>query len=50
MIKKVTNTVPWTCVINDRNGEDNVGKFYEKELQKTNKKELKNEKNNQEKR
>ena len=36
MIKKVENTVPWTCVINDLNGEEIVRTFYEKELQKTN--------------
>ena len=32
------NTVPWTYVINDLNGEEIIGTFYEKELQKTNKK------------
>ena len=36
MIKKVKNTVPWTYVINDLNGEEIIGIFYEKELQKTN--------------
>ena len=36
MIKKVKNTVPWTYVIKDLNGEENVGTFYEKELQKAN--------------
>ena len=35
MIKKVKKTVPWTYVINDRNGEEIVGTFYEKELQMT---------------
>ena len=44
MIKKVKNTVPWTYVINDLNGEEIVGTFYEKELQKTNQKELRIEK------
>ena len=29
-------TVPWTYVISDLNGEEIVGSFYEKELQKTN--------------
>ena len=38
VIKKVKNTVPWTHVINDLNGEEVVGTFYEKELQKTNQK------------
>ena len=36
VIKEVKNTVPWTYVINDLNGEEIIGTFYEKELQKTN--------------
>ena len=40
VIKKVKNSVPWTYVINDLNGEEIVGTFYEKELQKTNQKEF----------
>ena len=44
VIKKVKNTVPWTNVISDFNGEEIVGTFYEKELQKTNQKELRVEK------
>ena len=44
VIKKVKNTVPWTYVINDLNGEEIVGTFYENELQKINKKELRIEK------
>ena len=36
VIKKVKNTVPWTYVINDLNGDEIIGTFYEKELQKTN--------------
>ena len=36
VIKKVINTVPWTYVINDFNGEKNIKTFYEKKLQKTN--------------
>ena len=44
MIKEVKNTVPWTHVINDLNGEEIVGTFYEKELQETNKKEFRIEK------
>ena len=36
VIKKVKNIVPWTYVINDLNGEEITGTFYEKELQKTN--------------
>ena len=35
MIKKVKNTVPWTYVINDFNGEEITRTFYEKDLQKT---------------
>ena len=34
MIKKVKNTVPWTCVVSDLKGEKIVGTFYENELQK----------------
>ena len=30
---KIKNTVPWTYVINDLNGEKITGTFYEKELQ-----------------
>ena len=33
VIKKVKNTVPWTYVVNDVNGEEITGTFYEKELQ-----------------
>ena len=32
--------MPWTYVISDLNGEEIVGSFYEKELQKTNQKEF----------
>ena len=39
IIKKIKNTVPWTYVFNDLNGEELIGTFYENELQKTNKKE-----------
>ena len=44
MIKKILNTVPWTYVINDLNGEKITGTFYEKELQKINKLEFRIEK------
>ena len=44
VIKKVKNTVPWTYVINDLNGDEISGTFYEKELQKTNQQEFKTEK------
>ena len=35
VIKKVKNTVSWTYVIDGMNGDDIIGTFYEKELQKT---------------
>ena len=38
--KKVTKTVMCTYVIEDLNGEEIVGQFYKKELQKTNQKEF----------
>ena len=44
VIKKAKNTVPWTYVINDLNGEEITGTFYEKELQKTNEEEFRIEK------
>ena len=44
VIKKVKNTVLWTNVNNDLNGEEIVGTFYENELQKTNQKEFRIEK------
>ena len=44
IVKKIKNTVPWTYVISDLNGEEFVGNFYEKELQKTNQKEFRTEK------
>ena len=34
MIKKVEITEPWTYVIEDLNGEEVVGKFYEKVLRR----------------
>ena len=44
VIKKVKNTVPWTYVINDLNGKEIVGTFYQNELQKTDQKEFRIEK------
>ena len=44
MTTKVKNTVPWTYVIIDINGEKIVGTFYKKELQKPNPKEFRVEK------
>ena len=43
-INKVNNTVPWTNVINDLNGEEIIATLYEKELQKTNQKNLEQKK------
>ena len=44
VISEIKNTVPWTYVINDLNGEKIIEIFYEKELQKTNQKEFRIEK------
>ena len=45
MITKVKNNASWTYVISDYKGEEIVGTFYEKELQKkTNQKEFRIEK------
>ena len=44
VIKKVKNTVPWTYIINDFNGEEIIGTLYGKELQKTNQQEFRIEK------
>ena len=41
IVNKIKNTVPWTYTISDLNGEQIIGSFYEKELQKTNQKEFK---------
>ena len=44
VIKKVNYTVPWKYVINDLNGEEIIGTFHEKELQKTNQQKFRIEK------
>ena len=44
VVSKIKNTVPLKYVINDLNGEEIIGAFYEKELQKTNLKEFRKEK------
>ena len=44
VIKKIKNAVPWTYVINDLNGEEIIGTFYEKELQKVDQEEFRIEK------
>ena len=35
VVSKTKNTVPWTYVVSDLNGELITGSFYEKELEKT---------------
>ena len=44
LIKKVKNTVPWTYFISVLQGEEIVGTFYEKQLQKPNQEEFRIEK------
>ena len=34
VVNKIKNAVPWTYVINDLNGKEISGSFYEKEFQK----------------
>ena len=43
-IKEIKNTVPWTYVINDLNGEEITGTFYENELQRRNQQDFRIEK------
>ena len=42
-IKKVKNNLQWTYFICDHNREEIVGRFYEKEFQKTTEKEFRGE-------
>ena len=44
VVSKTKNTVPRAYVIHDLNGEEIIGTFYEKELQKTNQQEFRIEK------
>ena len=44
VIREIKTTVPWTYVINDFNGEEIIGTFYEKELQKIDQQEFRIEK------
>ena len=44
IIKKIKNIVPWAYVINDLNGKEIIGTFYENELQKTSQQEFRIEK------
>ena len=44
VVTKIKNTVPWTYVISDLNGEKIAGSFYEKELQETSQEKFRTEK------
>ena len=44
VVSKIKNTVPWTCVVSDLNGEEITGNFYEKELQRASQEKLRIEK------
>ena len=44
VVSKIKNTIPWTYVISDVNGEEITGRFYEKELRKTDQEKLRIEK------
>ena len=44
VIKKIKDTVPWTYIISDFNGEEIIGTFYENELQGANQQEFRIEK------
>ena len=44
VISKIKNTAPWTYVLNDLNGKQIIGTFYEKELQGTKQNEFRVEK------
>ena len=44
VVSKIKKTVPWTYVINYINGEEIIGTFYGKELQKTNQQKFRIEK------
>ena len=44
VVSKIRYTVPWKYVINDLNGEEITGTFYEEELQKTNQQDFRIEK------
>ena len=35
IVDKINNTVPWTYSLKDLNGENIIGSFYDRELQKT---------------
>ena len=50
IISEIKNTVPWTYVISDLNGEKIDGTFYEKRIVKNKSKEIQNRKDNLKKR
>ena len=35
IVNKINDTIPYTCNIKDLNGEEIIGSFYDRELQKT---------------
>ena len=43
-VKKNRNTISWTYIINDLNGQEIIERFYEKELQKIDQQEFRIEK------
>ena len=44
VVSKIKNTIPWTYIISDLNGEKIDGSFYEKELLKTSLEKIRTEK------
>ena len=46
VVSKIKDSVPWTHAVSELDGEPISGSFYEKELQKTNKKKTQNIKGN----
>ena len=44
VLSVIKNTVCWTYVVSDLNGEEIIGSFYEKELQKTSQEKIRIEK------
>ena len=44
VVSGIKNTVPWTYIVSELNGEEITGVFYEKELQKSSQEEFRIEK------
>ena len=44
LVSKIKNTVPWTYVVSDLNGEEITRNLYQKELQKTSQEKFRTEK------